>query len=162
MTVPLAAIHKDLKGYQVNTLDVRKANNTQNKYQKTSHIVKRCFVSQWKQGEFYGEMHILLGFWFLQEPFMFWYDSVYETMSDNWWIFDKIVLGSWELGCSIFELFCQQGQSDKTPLEFFLLFFSWILFWRFNPCSLSTCSLQWEKVRVWKGEWMKKSSNFGG
>ena len=46
LTVPLAAIHKDLKGYQVNTLDVRKANNTQNKYQKTSDIFERCFVSQ--------------------------------------------------------------------------------------------------------------------
>ena len=29
-------------------------------------------------------------------------------------------------------------------------------------CSSSTSGLQWEKVRVWKREWMKQSSNLGG
>ena len=62
LTVPLAAIHKDLKGYQVNTLDVRKANNTQNKYQKTSDILKGALWFNKNRVNFTGKMHIVLGF----------------------------------------------------------------------------------------------------
>ena len=62
LTVPLAAIHKDLKGYQVNTLDVRKTNNTQNKYQKTSDILKGALWFNKNRVNFTGKMHIVLGF----------------------------------------------------------------------------------------------------